>query len=68
MKGGSNDAKIEITMEPDAIFIKGAREYNLKDIDVVIPRNKLVVVSSRFLLSLNIQRGPPCFSVFPAPP
>ena len=30
---------------PDAIFIKGAREHNLKDIDVVIPRNKLVVVT-----------------------
>jgi excinuclease ABC subunit A len=30
---------------PDAIFVKGAREHNLKDIDVVIPRNKLVVVT-----------------------
>jgi excinuclease ABC subunit A len=30
---------------PDAIFIKGAREHNLKDIDVVIPRNKLVVIT-----------------------
>jgi len=30
---------------PDAIFIKGAREHNLKDIDVAIPRNKLVVVT-----------------------
>jgi excinuclease ABC subunit A len=30
---------------PDAISIKGAREHNLKNIDVVIPRNKLVVVT-----------------------
>jgi excinuclease ABC subunit A len=30
---------------PDSIFIKGAREHNLKDIDVVIPRNKLVVIT-----------------------
>ncbi len=30
---------------PDAIFIKGAREHNLKDIDVIIPRNKLVVIT-----------------------
>jgi excinuclease ABC subunit A len=30
---------------PDAISIKGAREHNLKDIDVIIPRNKLVVIT-----------------------
>ncbi|MGB4929572.1 MAG: excinuclease ABC subunit A, partial [Chitinophagales bacterium] len=29
----------------DAIFIKGAREHNLKNIDVTIPRNQLVVVT-----------------------
>ncbi|MFI5171878.1 MAG: excinuclease ABC subunit UvrA [Chitinophagales bacterium] len=29
----------------DEIFIKGAREHNLKNIDVTIPRNKLVVVT-----------------------
>jgi excinuclease ABC subunit A len=29
----------------DAIFVKGAREHNLKDIDVVIPRNNLVVIT-----------------------
>lgn len=29
----------------NAIFVKGAREHNLKDIDVVIPRNKLVVIT-----------------------
>jgi excinuclease ABC subunit A len=27
------------------IFIKGAREHNLKDIDVTIPKNKIVVVT-----------------------
>jgi excinuclease ABC subunit A len=30
---------------PDTISIKGAREHNLRDIDVIIPRNKLVVIT-----------------------
>jgi len=29
----------------DAIFIKGAREHNLKNIDVTIPRDELVVIT-----------------------
>lgn len=29
----------------DYIFVKGAREHNLKNIDVKIPKNKLVVIS-----------------------
>ena len=29
----------------DCIYIKGAREHNLKNIDVKIPRDKLVVVT-----------------------
>src|SRR5437773_10284848 len=29
----------------DAIIIKGARVHNLKNIDVIIPRNKLVVIT-----------------------
>ena len=32
-------------MNRDKIYIKGAREHNLKNIDVEIPRNKLVVVT-----------------------
>ena len=31
--------------QPDSIFIKGARQHNLKNIDVAIPRNKLVVIT-----------------------
>lgn len=30
---------------PDAILVKGAREHNLKNVDVLIPRNKLVVIT-----------------------
>ena len=32
-------------MEHDNIFLKGAREHNLKNIDVSIPRDKLVVIT-----------------------
>ena len=31
--------------ESDTLIVKGAREHNLKNIDVELPRNKLVVVS-----------------------
>jgi len=31
--------------EKEFILIKGAREHNLKNIDVEIPRNKLVVIA-----------------------
>ena len=33
------------TADRDVIFIKGARMHNLKNVDVAIPRNKLVVVT-----------------------
>jgi len=29
----------------DRIFVKGAKEHNLKNIDVVLPRNKMVVIT-----------------------
>ena len=32
-------------MLPENIVIQGAREHNLKDLSVTIPRNKLVVVT-----------------------
>jgi len=32
-------------LQQDHIFIKGAREHNLKSIDVSIPRNRLVVIT-----------------------
>ncbi len=32
-------------MSEDSIIIKGARQNNLKNIDVVIPRNKLIVIT-----------------------
>ena len=32
-------------MTVDSIIIKGARQNNLKNIDVIIPRNKLVIIT-----------------------
>ena len=31
-------------MPQEFIHVKGAREHNLKNVDVTIPRNKLVVI------------------------
>jgi len=39
------DANNRITGMSNEIFIKGARMHNLKNVDVAIPRNKLVVVT-----------------------
>ncbi len=40
-----HDANDHTFIKSDAIFIKGARMHNLKNVDVSIPRNKLVVVT-----------------------
>lgn len=34
-----------ITREHDFIFVKGAKEHNLKNIDIKIPKNKLIVIT-----------------------
>src|ERR1700743_172269 len=36
---------VPASKQVDAIYIKGARVHNLKNIDVAIPRNKLIVVT-----------------------
>ncbi|HSC55364.1 MAG TPA: excinuclease ABC subunit UvrA [Phnomibacter sp.] len=44
MNPAKNVKKVE-NQPLDSIFIKGARTHNLKNVDVSIPRNKLVVVT-----------------------
>jgi len=38
----------KVMAEKEYILIKGAREHNLKNIDVEIPHNKLVVITGLF--------------------
>ena len=42
---GNKTKKGRLPREADAITIKGARQHNLKNIDLSIPRNELVVVT-----------------------
>lgn len=42
---GSTPAGRAILMNNNYIFVKGARVHNLKNIDIKIPRNKLVVIT-----------------------
>ena len=42
---GQSESAAKAVAPADAIYIKGARVHNLKNIDVAIPRNKLVVVT-----------------------
>ena len=42
---GKNPVKAATVNSAESIYIKGARVHNLKNIDVVIPRNKLIVVT-----------------------
>ena len=39
------DARVAIVEHASSIVIKGAREHNLKNVDVEIPRDKLVVIT-----------------------
>ena len=36
-------AEINITKKDKTLIIKGAREHNLKNVDLEIPKNKLIV-------------------------
>ena len=46
-KKGSSRQKVEVNLSggslEDVIRVRGARQHNLKNVDVTIPRNKMVV-------------------------
>jgi excinuclease ABC subunit A len=44
-KVAKQKSRVEVKDHKEPIFIKGARVHNLKNIDVSIPRNKLIVVT-----------------------
>ena len=48
-------------MGQDSIVIKGAREHNLKNVDIAIPRDKLVVITG---LSGSGKRSGWCGNVY----
>ncbi|EFH81406.1 excinuclease ABC subunit UvrA [Ktedonobacter racemifer] len=39
------EESLEVHVEPEQIFVRGAQQHNLKNIDVAIPRNKFVVLT-----------------------
>ena len=41
----ASDSTATFSSEPDAIEVYGSRVHNLKNIDVIIPRNQLVVIT-----------------------
>lgn len=44
-KGNAKTPEVNTTLEDEFIEVLGAREHNLKNIDVSIPRNKLVTIT-----------------------
>ncbi len=45
VKTASKPKQVKVSADKDAIFIKGARVHNLKDVTVSFPRNKFIVVT-----------------------
>jgi len=45
MKNKDEKNGVEVASPPEVIEVLGAREHNLKNIDIIIPKNKLVVIT-----------------------